>query len=169
MAFLDEKKRDMKLKGLEASSSMDEIIRQFNIKYFDLMKIALDDCKSARISLDNYLPILNSGSYTEASSEVPKRMMYFFTLLHLSLTNDIKYPRFLLMDTPENIGIDDDKLIKALELITELGGEDSTMEDFQIILTTGLKKYPDSFSKYVFQSISKKNRLLERRTINMGA
>lgn len=52
------------------------------------------------------------------------------TLLHLSLIGNIKHPKFLLIDTPENIGIDDDKLIKAISLIKEIGDEDTNLEDF---------------------------------------
>lgn len=163
---LEDKKRLMKKLEIESQESMDSIIKEFNRKYWSLMEVALEGSKSARISPDNYLPIINSGSYTEASSEVPKRMMYFFTLLHLSLTNNIKFPKFLIIDTPENIGIDDDKLIKNISLINDIGTENSSKEDFQIILTTGENKYPEAYEKFVFQKISKKNRLLQKRTID---
>lgn len=165
---LEESKRTMKLKELESSSSMDDVIKAFNKKYYDLMKVALDDCKSARISINDYLPVINSGSYTEASSDVPKRLMYFFTLLHLSLIKDIKFPKFLMIDTPENIGIDDDKLIRALKLIEDLGDDNTSENDYQIILTTGENKYPKEFEENKFQSISKRKRLLQKRVFDMG-
>lgn len=166
---VEEKRRDMKIKGLQASESMDSVIRDFNYKYDSLMKVALEDCKSARISSEDYMPVINSGSYTEASSNVPKRLMYFFTLLHMSLVSNIKHPKFLLIDTPENIGIDDDKLLKAISLIKELGDENTKLEDFQIILTTGKGKYPEEFENNVFERVSKKNRLLKPRIFDIGA
>lgn len=166
---LEDKKRAMKRYQIEAEESMDSLIKSFNLKYWELMEVALEGSKSARISPENYLPIINSGSYTEASSEVPKRLMYYFTLLHLSLTQNIKFPKFLLIDTPENIGIDDDRLIKNISLISELGDKENSDDEFQIILTTGLNKYPDNYSSEVFQRITKKDRLLVKRTYDLEA
>lgn len=166
---VDSKKREMDLLKLKASEDMDEIISAFNKKYYSLMQKALYDCSSARISPEDYLPIINSGSYKEASSSVSKRLMYFYTLLHLSITKDIKFPRFLLIDTPENIGIDDPALINLISLIDEIGVSESTTNQFQIILTTGLNKYPNKFKSKVFQRITKKDRLLQKNTYDLEA
>ncbi|WP_166962026.1 SMC family protein [Yeosuana marina] len=166
---VEARKRDMELLKLEASKNMDDIIISFNKKYYSLMEKALFDCTSARISPDDYMPIINSGSYKEASSNVSKRLMYFYTLLHLSLTLDIKFPSFLLIDTPENIGIDDADLINAISLIDEIGNNKSSMNESQIILTTGLQKYPEKFKNKVFDRITKQNKLLKRRVFDIGS
>ncbi|MGE5942758.1 MAG: hypothetical protein ACM31G_00320, partial [Flavobacteriales bacterium] len=161
-------KRDMDILKLEASKNMDSLIVDFNKKYYSLMEKALFDCSSAKISTEDYMPIINSGSYKEASSNVSKRLMYFFTLLHLSLTKSIKFPKFLLIDTPENIGIDYNDLINALSLINEIGDENHNINEAQIILTTGLNKYPKALSKNVFQTITKTDKLLTKRIYDIG-
>lgn len=165
---VDSSKREMEKKKLAASESMDEVIISFNKKYYSLMEKALDDCRSARISNDDYMPIINSGTYKEASSNVSKRLMYFFTLLHLSLTMKTKFPKFLLIDTPENIGIDNDNLIKIISLINELGDENFNVNDGQIILTTGQGKYPEHMDSFVFERITKKKKLLTKRVFDIG-
>lgn len=164
------KRLKMESLKIECSKDMNNVISTFNTKYYSLMKKALSDCTSARISTDNYMPIINSGSYKEASSNVSKRLMYFYTLLHLSLTQNIKFPRFLMIDTPENIGIDDKALKNIIALISELGDETNSIEHkAQIILTTGIKKYPDFFESKVFSRISKKDRLLKKRPFDIGS
>ena len=165
---VESRKREMGILKLQADESMTKVIEAFNKKYYSLMEKALDDCRSARISGDDYMPIINSGSYKEASSSVSKRLMYFFTLLHLSLSMNIKFPRLLLIDTPENIGIDDKDLINAISLIDELGNKNSSLEGCQIILTTGQKKYPKNFEGKVFEKITKKNKLLQKRVYDVG-
>lgn len=166
---VEDTKRIMDEKKIESSKSMDEIVKSFNTKYLSLMTKALFDCTSARISSDDYMPIINGGTYKEASSNVSKRLMYYLTLFHLSLVDKIKFPKFLLIDTPENMGIDNDNFISAMLLINELGDESKTINDGQIILTTGLNKYPIQFKDYIFQTIDKKNKLLVKNSFDIGA
>ena len=94
------------------------------------------------------MPIINDGEYKEASVGVPIRLMYFLTLLKLSLKDeDIPFPRFLLIDTPENLGIDKSNLEKSIsKLLT--GNDLKNRSKYQIILTTGIKKYPEEFSGF---------------------
>jgi hypothetical protein len=81
--------------------------------------------------------------------DVPLRLMYYFTILALSLKNEsVKHPGLLIIDTPEDSGIDEDNLKKNLDLLNlaiEQGG--NSKKEYQIILTTGLDKYPESFKK----------------------
>lgn len=163
------KRRNMESLKISASKDMDEIKNLFNSKYYSMMQKSLSDCRAARIGEDDYMPIINSGAYTEASSNVSKRITYFFTLLHLSLVKNTNFPKFLLIDTPENIGIDDDNLIKILSLIDEIGQGENKEKEYQIILTTGENKYPSQFKKDVFQKLTKKKRLLNKRSINPHA
>lgn len=132
-------------------------IKRFNVIYNHFMRKTVKEVTSAEINED-YMPVLNDGYYREASSDVPKRFLYFLTLLAMSLDskNRIPFPQFLLVDTPENLGIDKDNLDKCLERISELQSS-----DFQIILTTGLGKYPDSLAGFVKQTINEGEKLLK--------
>lgn len=166
---VEDAKRILDEKKIESSKNMDKIVKSFNSKYLSLMTKALFDCTSARISSDDYMPIINGGTYKEASSNVSKRLMYYLTLYHLSIIDKIKFPKFLLIDTPENMGIDNDNFISTMRLINELGDENHATNDGQIILTTGLNKYPTEFKEFIFQTITKKNKLLIRNIFDIGA
>ncbi|MBV1928908.1 MAG: hypothetical protein KUG81_05290 [Gammaproteobacteria bacterium] len=138
------KDAELKRKGLEIKAQQDVTskVNAFSKMYDELMKNTLPDCRSAKIKLDNYLPSINDGLYRETSALVSIRLMYFITLMHLSLSDkSVTFPRFLLIDTPETAGIELDYLqncIGQLEGLQEYG------VDFQVIISTGLNKYPDS-------------------------
>ena len=155
-----------KLKALEGEAyfEISKIVKLFSYKYNELMQNSLTDCRTARIDEDNYMPIINNGEYREASSKVPKRLMYYLTLLSLSLNKeDVKYPRFLMIDTPRTAGIDLPNLVKSLsqiEKVSDVIGPDS---DFQIILSTGLHIYKEGYEEYVFETLSDEDRLLKLR------
>jgi len=131
--------------------------KRFNDIYNGFMTKTLREVTSAEINED-YMPVLNDGVYREASSDVPKRFLYFLTLLSMSLDtkNRIPFPQFLLIDTPENLGIDKDNLDKCMDRISEL-----LSSDYQIILTTGLGKYPTSLADFVKQTIPDGEKLLQ--------
>lgn len=121
----------------------------FSQKYNELMRKTITDCRSASIGGD-YMPVVNGGEYTEASQSVPKRLLYYATMLYMSLTDhDVKFPRFLLIDTPETAGIDDmplkDSLSRVVEVVQQ-GLKDGNPS--QVILTTGLGKYPDGLKPF---------------------
>lgn len=139
---------ELKRKSLEIQTRLDieQKVKDFSEIYNQLMTQTLAECRSARISLDHYLPILDGGEYKEASSRVSTRLMYYLTLMTMSLTSDdVPFPRFLLIDTPETAGIELDKLINCIGQISAL---DEFHKDYQVIITTGLKKYPESFIAY---------------------
>ena len=97
------------------------------------------------------MPIIDGGVYKNKSADVPLRLMYYFTILALSLKNEsVKHPGLLIIDTPEDSGIDEDNLKNDLDLINFAieQGEDSKKE-YQIILTTGFNKYPESFKENI--------------------
>lgn len=135
---------ELKRKELEIKAQQDVTskVNEFSKIYDELIKNTLPDCRSAKIRLDNYLPSINDGLYRETSALVSIRLMYFITLMHLSLSDkSVTFPRFLLIDTPETAGIELDYLqncIGQLEGLQEYG------VDFQVIISTGLNKYPDS-------------------------
>lgn len=134
---------ELKRKGLEIEAQKDitSKVNAFSKKYDELMKNTLPDCRSAKITLDNYLPSINDGVYRETSALVSIRLMYYITLMHLSLSDKtVTFPRFLLIDTPETAGIE---LEYLQDCIGQLEGLKDYGVDFQVIISTGLNKYPD--------------------------
>lgn len=134
-------------------------IEDFNTIFSLLMKESSCRVFSAEID-DNYMPIIDSGFYKEKSSIVPIRLMYYFTLFSMGMKyKQVKHPHFLLIDTPEEAGIDTPNLkhnlalfIKALEL-----GKTEKNEDFQVILTTGYDKYPEEWKNMIRLKFSEKD------------
>jgi DNA repair exonuclease SbcCD ATPase subunit len=152
---------DIRVKKMESQlkTSIRKTITKFNGIYNKLMVESTDDILKAEINEDDYMPMINEGEYKQASISVPKRFMYFLTLLKMSiLDNEMPFPRFLLIDTPENLGIDHENLEKVLSKIIE--DEDN---NYQVILTTGINKYPKEFKEYVFDTLTDDNKLLKKR------
>lgn len=152
--FLNSAKEDM----LKKKSEFDEV-------YSALMKRADGQCYSAYIGED-YLPHINMGQYRERSAAVPKRLMYFLTLLIESIKNDINFPRFLMIDTPNKEGIDKDNLINNIALLAKAEEYNSeNAHPYQIILTTGIDTYPEEFRDFVFFRLGIDKYLLQENTI----
>ncbi len=139
---------------------IESTLSKFNSVYNDLMVGIADDIESAEIAKEDYMPIINGGVYKQASSNVQKRLMYFLSLLKLSLENErMPFPRFLLIDTPENLGIDKDNLDKCLEKIIGV----TKNGKYQVILTTGIDKYPENLKSVVKMTLGYQNKLLKKR------
>ncbi|MFP8487643.1 hypothetical protein ACKGJO_00950 [Gracilimonas sp. Q87] len=154
-------KREMKSLEIKAEDDISSKVRVFNEKYKELMVNTLKDCKTARIEEDTYMPILNDGEYTAASVSVPIRLNYYLTLLYLSLSEeDVKYPKFLMVDTPQTAGIDRDNLIRCIAQIDNVANIEE--DNFQIILTTKEDTFPKEYKKYVFGSLTQDNKLLNK-------
>ncbi|SFR16767.1 hypothetical protein SAMN04487773_3755 [Enterobacter sp. kpr-6] len=164
----DSAKREMEfakiaVEKLEASSEAEliEKVDKFNKYYNHFMKASLLDCRVAEINSDDYMPLINNGDYKEASAAVHKRFLYYLTLLQLSLLDDIPFPRLLLIDTPENIGIDNinlNRMISCLDLL-----DNPNNADYQVILSTGENKYPESMKGNVIIKLNESNRLLKEK------
>ena len=156
------KEAELKRKGLEIKAQQDVTskVNAFSKKYDKLMKNTLPDCRSAKITLDNYLPSINDGLYRETSSLVSIRLMYFITLMHLALSDEsVTFPRFLLIDTPETAGIELEHLINCIRQLEELQNYGI---DFQVIISTGLNKYPHSLkdNRVLFMPDKQKEHML---------
>lgn len=156
------KEAELKRKGLEVKAQQDvnSKVNAFSKKYDELMKNTLPDCRSAKITLDNYLPSINDGLYRETSSLVSIRLMYFTTLMHLALSDEsVTFPRFLLIDTPETAGIELEHLVNCIRQLEEL---QSYGVDFQVIISTGLNKYPESLkgNRVLFMPDKQKEHML---------
>lgn len=148
-SYLTSAKKDMFLKK-----------NDFSEIYLDLMKQADEHCYSAYIG-DDYMPNINLRAYRERSASVPKRLMYFLTLLVESLKNDVNFPKFLMVDTPNKEGIDKDNLVTNIALLKK--AEEYTKNNdmtYQIILTTGLDTYPEEFKEFVFLKLEGNHYLL---------
>lgn len=149
-SFLNAARKDM----LNKKKDFDEV-------YFSLMKRADEHCYSAYIGED-YMPHINLGAYRERSAAVPKRLMYFLTMLIESLKNEANFPQFLMIDTPNKEGIDKENLIKNIGLLAEADKYTEEMKtQYQIILTTGIDTYPEEFKKNVFYKLEGENYLLQ--------
>lgn len=149
-SFLNAARKDM----LNKKKDFDEV-------YFSLMKRADEHCYSAYIGED-YMPHINLGAYRERSAAVPKRLMYFLTMLIESLKNEANFPQFLMIDTPNKEGIDKENLIKNIGLLAEADKYTEEMKtQCQIILTTGIDTYPEEFKNNVFYKLEGENYLLQ--------
>ena len=148
-------------------------IEEFNIIYNELMQASSCNCNSAQID-EEYMPYIDEGEYKNKSADVPKRLMYYYTILSLSLKlKTVKHPGLLILDTPETAGIDDDNLkhdLELLELALELSKKKETdsLGKFQIILTTGVDKYPKQYEDRIKLRFSekKKDYILKERIEN---
>lgn len=135
-------------------------IADFDEIYAEMMKAVLKDCRDAHLDTDTYLPVINNGEYREASADVPKRFLYYLTMLMLSVKNAIPFPSLLLIDTPETAGIDRENLIKNFRQISLI--PDSA--DFQILLSTGVDKYPSEYQDRVKIRLGDDSKLLQENT-----
>ncbi|MFH0709379.1 MAG: AAA family ATPase [Pseudomonadota bacterium] len=148
----------LKSKYNENNAKMTE---NFNSIYNKLMQLSSAKAQIAVIDED-YVPYVDGGDYREKSASVPRRMMYYFTLLAMGLKyKNIKHPHFLLMDTPEEAGIDDitENIIlldKALEL--SKNSPTDNIGNYQFILTTAINKYPDKYKEFVKLKFNKKEK-----------
>ncbi|WP_298392348.1 AAA family ATPase [Flavobacterium sp.] len=134
------------------------IISDFNEIYENLILDSSADAYKAEINED-YMPIIDDGIYKNKSASVPIRLLYFYTILALAIKYEsVKHPKLLIIDTPEDSGIDDDNLKKDLTLLeSALNYVEASKKSFQVILTTGLEKYPDEFKDFIKEKFNKKN------------
>lgn len=145
---------------IKAQRDVNSKVNSFSQIYNKLVVDTLPDCRSARIKLDNYLPSIDGGVYREASSRVSIRLMYYITLMHMSLEDkEVTFPRFLLIDTPETAGIELENLINCISKFEDL---ESYNENYQVILSTGLNKYPKSLmdNRVLFMPNKEKEHML---------
>lgn len=142
----------------EFDNNNKSMIEDFNLIYQSLLKESSAKIIHAEIDED-YMPVLDGGIYKNKSADVPVRLMYYFTILALALKyENVKHPKLLIIDTPEDSGIDDNHLKNDLNLLmTALNLVESEGKKYQIILTTGLEKYPEEFKPYILDSFDKEN------------
>lgn len=143
------------------------IISDFNEIYQSLILDSSADAFKAEIDED-YMPIIDDGIYKNKSAGVPIRLLYYYTILALALKYEsVKHPKLLIIDTPEDSGIDDYNLKKDLTLLENaLNLVEADKKSYQVILTTGSEKYPDKYKDYIKETFDKKNKgkfILQRK------
>ena len=113
------------------------------------------------------MPIVDNGVYKNKSAGVPIRLIYYYTILLLALKYEsVKHPKLLIIDTPEDSGIDSGNLKNDLQILDDaLKQIENKNQIYQVILTTGLHKYPTSFKKYIVERFNKddKNFILKAK------
>lgn len=156
--------RESSLKEFKRQEAIFKKDNKKTIKEFaTILKSLVDDsslsCETMSID-DDYMPIIDGGIYREKSSAVTVRMMYYYTMLIYSLINtNVKFPKFLIMDTPEDSGIDKEKLIKNICLLDEKIKESNSQDvNYQVIITTGDDRCPESFEKYIVDIFKEKEK-----------
>lgn len=135
-----------------------EIIKSFNKEFSNLMVASPLNISCAKIDQD-YMPEIDGGDYREISSGVIIRLAYYFSLLIYSLKfEDSSFPNILIIDTPEDSGIDTPKLISTLESFYSavLEASNKNFYGYQIILTTGEDRYPQNFENYMVDEFKEK-------------
>ncbi|NZA25499.1 AAA family ATPase [Luteimonas sp. SJ-92] len=163
-AAVDDARREVSLLDAAARQELSGRISEFDEVYSEMMQTVLENCRTAFLDTNSYLPVVNNKEYREASADVPKRFLYYLTLLMLSVREAIPFPRLLLVDTPETAGIDQENLIKNLRQISKIPDD----ADFQILLSTGVGKFPPEFADRVRIRLSKESKLLQVREASEG-
>lgn len=164
--LFDELRDQAKALEIEANNDIRNKVDEFNIIYNNFMINTLKSCRSAKLDIDDYMPVINNGEYREASSTVPIRLMYYLTLLKMSIKNDdVKYPHLLLVDTPETAGIDEQNLLNGLLQISKLP-EECEVSAFQVILSTAIDKYPPQYRDRVKVTLTDDSKLLKPKIAN---
>lgn len=148
-------------------SAKEDMLRKknsFSDIYFELMTLADEHCYAAYIG-DDYMPNINFSEYRERSASVPKRLMFFLTMLIESLKSDVNFPKFLMIDTPNKEGIDKENLITNIALLSK--ADEYVEKDgarYQIILTTGIDTYPIEYKDKVILKLDGDRYLLKEKT-----
>ncbi|MCB2353928.1 AAA family ATPase [Clostridium estertheticum] len=151
-------KKNLVAEEKSSKTKINDMIKKFSDVYNLLMIKVMQKCKNAGIDED-YMPIINNGVYMNASADVQIKLVYFITLLWVSLENNVSFPRLLIIDTPESLGIDEENLFNTLKLLTEIPSK----KNFQVILTTGVGKYPKTKEFVVKEKMTMEGELLKKR------
>ena len=143
-----------------AERDIENAVSGFSEFYEKTMREVDPSCRTAHLN-DRYMPVINSGRHRPASKGVPEKFLYYLSLFHMACENPlICFPRFLLIDTPENKGIDDDKLVACVAKIQDALPKDVNTAPCQIILTTGISKYPSAWKDHVGLVLTDDEKLL---------
>lgn len=144
---------------VEKDDILQENLEKFEGVYSKYLKDYDDKDDSFEVKLDrNYVPFLNV--YREQSFSVPKKFFYYLALLDMSINTEvnINYPRFLIIDTLKDAGLELDDLVKLMRKLKRYENQEC-----QIILTCGYDEYSREFKEYEIDYLSDSNMLLKKR------
>jgi len=127
------KKIENKVQEAKHQKKMQSIVKSFSEIYQGFLINTDEEIMNAKIDSD-YMPIINEGYYKNTASKVHRRVFYYLTLLSLALEQDIPFPNFLLVDTPQNFGIDAPALMRIFSELEKFCVRNNE-KNFQIILT----------------------------------
>ncbi|MGL4862168.1 MAG: hypothetical protein ACRC4T_03470 [Cetobacterium sp.] len=153
---LDMEKILLEKKEKEKEEELEENLKIFEEEFTKLMKKLYPEVNKIRLD-KSYMPIINEGYYSEASSAVPKKFFYFLSLLKTHLKTDNSYPGFLLIDSISDKGIGIDKLKNMLKILVE---EFEKEKNYQIIITSGYDEFPKELGRFVKEQLNKENNRL---------
>jgi len=148
LSILEEQKEKSLQKNID---TFEEIYTEYINDYY------ADENKHIEVKLDrNYLPIF--GEYKHQSFNVAKRLFYHLTMLKMSLdtTNEISYPRLLIIDTMKDEGIELHKLKKLFTYF-----DDFKDKNCQLIITCGIDEYSKELEPFVIDHLSDEEKLLK--------
>lgn len=143
---------------IEKDDILQENLEKFERIYSKYLKDYDDKDDSFEVKLDrNYVPFLNV--YREQSFSVPKKFFYYLALLDMSIDPEvnINYPRFLIIDTLKDAGLELYDLVKLMRKL-----ERYENQECQIILTCGYDEYSGEFKEYEIDYLSDSNMLLKK-------
>jgi hypothetical protein len=140
--------------AINLRNDMVNIVNSFSKKYAGFLRNFDQTFLHAKID-EEYEPIINNYQYINAALRSPKRFYYYLTLLALGIDINTPYPRFLMIDTPQNFGLDSDK---TTHLINSLGifQQENDEQDYQIFLTINKDFVSDNMRKFVRYDIPDK-------------
>lgn len=154
--LLDELKLRLDKLDEDKNNAISDNLREF-ISIYDKWMREFYNTREINVSLDrNYKPII--GYYQEQSFNVPKRFFYYLALLQLSLKKEINYPKFTIIDTLKDKGIDLDRLKLLIKYLNKLEGY-----DYQLIMTSGYEEYPADLKCNIIDRLNDNNKLLKKK------
>lgn len=140
----------------EKNNILSENLTVFINKYDNWIR-EFYDTKEINVSLDrNYKPVI--GYYQEQSFNVPKRFLYYLSLLNLSIEKEINYPKFVIIDTLKSEGIDLNRLKKLIPYLNKLKGS-----SFQVVMTTGYEEFSYDLNWNIIDELTDNNKLLKKK------
>lgn len=140
----------------EKNNILSENLTVFINKYDNWIR-EFYDTKEINVSLDrNYKPVI--GYYQEQSFNVPKRFLYYLSLLNLSIEKEINYPKFVIIDTLKSEGIDLNRLKKLIPYLNKLKGN-----SFQVVMTTGYEEFSYDLNWNIIDELTDNNKLLKKK------
>lgn len=136
------KEADKKIEKLNGKKADDlRKLQDFEGYLGDFLTDIFRDFKHVEIAQESYQPKVNGFDY-KRFSEVQKNLVvlgYHYALLRYSLQHDSRYPKFLMIDTPNKGDMDKETFNLMMRKFADL---QQTEQSFQLLITT--RDIPDN-------------------------